>query len=192
MRAVRACRLRGACRRSGPARMFYRPPLVDAFSEFYGFDDKTTEFAIKKYRERFSTVGIFENELLPGAADMLREFKSRGKTVALATSKPQKFAERILEHFDIAKYFDVVCGCGFDGTLQTKAEVIAETMARLSNPDPARAVMIGDRKHDINGAKICGLKSIGLKLGYAEPGELEAAGADMIAKDFNELMDLIK
>ncbi len=170
---------------------FIGPPLIDSFTEFYGLSEEKAQFAVKKYRERFADTGIFENRLFDGVHGLLKRLKSGGKTIALATSKPEAFAKRILEHFDIGGYFDVVCGSEFDGTRVKKAEVIKEAVKRLGNPDAKRIVMIGDREHDILGAKECGIKSIGLKLGYARPGELECAGADFIADDFGELEILL-
>ena len=170
---------------------FIGPPLLDSFMEFYGLSKEKAEFALAKYRERFSDVGIFENRLFDGASKLLSDLAKSGKTIALATSKPEVFAVRILDHFDIINYFDVVCGSELDGTRVKKAEVIKEALLRLKNPNLDKTVMIGDRKHDIIGAKECGVRSIGLKLGYAQQNELEDAGADFIANDFTQLKAIV-
>ena len=96
-----------------------------------------------------------------------------------------------MEHFDIAKYFDIMCGAELDGSVNHKHEVIELALKKLNNPDKARAVMVGDRKQDIDGAKLNGIKAIGVRFGYAEEGELEDAGSDYIAKDMEELTELL-
>lgn len=159
------------------------PPLVDSFKEFYGFDDDKAKKAVKKYRERFAEVGIYENSVPPWTAEVLAELKKSGKTVALATSKPRVFAERILSYYAIDKYFDVVVGSELDGTLDDKADVIAEVMRRIGDADKSKYLMIGDRKYDIIGAKKNGIKAMGVRYGYAAKDELEAAGADYIEDD---------
>lgn len=172
---------------------FIGPPLIDSFMEFYGFDEEKAKLAIEKYRERFSTVGVFENRVYPGIADMLAHLQDAGKTLALATSKPWVFAERILEKFELAPYFSVVVGSELDGRRNAKAEVIAEVLARLqlSKKDRGRCMMIGDRRHDILGAKVNGIASLGVRFGYAEPGELEKAGADYIADSVEQAEALL-
>lgn len=163
------------------------PPLIDSFCSLYGFSEEKGKKAVAKYRERFSVIGWQENRLLDGAAELLEAVKNSGAVVALATSKPQVYAEKIINKFGIAKYFDVVVGATLDGSINTKTEVIEAVLEKLGNPPKETVVMIGDRHHDINGAKACGIDSIGVKVGYADEGELEAAGADYI---FNTLQEL--
>ncbi len=168
---------------------FIGPPLVDSFMEFYGFSREQAKEAQAQYRERFAEKGIFENRVLPGIPELLARLQEAGAVVALATSKPEVFAVKILERYGLLPYFDQVAGCGLDGSLGTKAEVIEEVFRRLQLPREARdqAVMIGDRKHDVAGAKACGIASLGVRLGYAAEGELEAAGADYILDTVEEL-----
>ena len=172
---------------------FIGPPLVDSFMEFYGFSREQAREAQAWYRKRFEAQGLFENRLLPGVPELLSHLKEAGKVVALATSKPEVFAVRILERYGIRPYFDVAAGCGLDGSLGTKAQVIEEVFRRLALPREARsqAIMVGDRKHDIAGAKACGIASVGVGLGYAAEGELEAAGADYLAGTVEELERLL-
>ena len=167
------------------------PPLIDSFQEFYGFDRERGLFAVEKYRERFASVGIHENALYPGTADMLRALKAAGRTVALATSKPIVFASQILDEFGIAEYFDVAVGSELDGTRNYKIEVIREVFRLLHFPDKARCLMIGDRKQDILGAKEFGIASVGVRFGYAEPGELEEAGAGFLVDSMEELREFL-
>ena len=167
------------------------PPLIDSFMEFYSFDREKGMYAVEKYRERFSKTGIHENALYPGIKELLRDLKKIGKTVALATSKPIIFAEQILEEFKIGEYFDVKVGSELDGRLSYKNEVIGEVLRRLGNPPKDSALMIGDRKQDIEGAKALGVHSLGVRFGYAEKGELERAGADYILDSVEDVRSFL-
>ena len=161
------------------------PPLVDGFMNFYRFDRETALAAVEKYRERFRDTGIFENRVFDGVKEMLANLKRAGKRIALATSKPHIFADRILEHYGLMPYFDVTVGAEFDGTRNEKAEVIREVL-RLC-PQADSPVMVGDRRYDVEGAHACGIPCIGVRFGYAEPEELEQAGADWIEPDIPAL-----
>lgn len=192
---------------------FIGPPLKDSFMEFYGFHHEQTEIAVEKYRERFVVTGIFENEIYAGIAQMLANLHCAGKKLAIASSKPTVLVERILEHFAIQAYFDVVVGSEMDGTRSRKEEVVEEALHRLVpqifvNPSERSAeesssqqinkkalrksiAMVGDRKFDIEGAKAFGLTGIGVAFGYAQEGELEQAGADYIVETVAELERLL-
>ncbi len=167
------------------------PPLIDAFMEFYGFSREKGELAVAKYRERFSEIGLFENEVYPGIPEMLSKLQKAGKTICLATAKPEVFAKRILEKFDLAKYFSVVVGAELDGTRNYKKDVIAEVLNQLGNPSLERVLMIGDRRQDIEGAKVCKVASLGVRFGYAEIGELEEAGCTTYAETVEELKEYL-
>lgn len=167
------------------------PPLIDAFMEFYGFSREQGEFAVAKYRERFSVVGLFENEVYAGIPEMLSDLQKAGKTLCLATAKPEVFAKRILEKFDLAKYFSVVVGAELDGTRNYKKDVIAEVLHQLGNPSLDEVLMIGDRKQDIEGARACNVASLGVRFGYAEPGELEQAGCTTYAETVEQLNEYL-
>lgn len=172
---------------------FIGPPLRQSFADYYGFSAQEAEGLVAKYRERYTDIGIFENRLFEGVEQMLKALKAAGKTVGLATSKPEIFAQRILEKYGIDGYFDVVVGSLLDGTRDAKDEVIAEALRRLSLLPAQKpyCIMVGDRHYDIAGGKAFGLATAGLRLGYAEDGELEAAGADFIAADIAELCDYL-
>ena len=167
---------------------FIGPPLAQMFESSYGIDGTA---ATAKYRERYATVGIFENRVYDGIAQMLVKLKAAEKMLALATSKPEIFARRILEKYELSQYFDVTVGSELDGRRTDKAEVIAEALRQLGNPDKGDAIMVGDRRHDVIGAKKCGIKCIGVRFGFAEQGELEKAGADYIAGSVSELSDML-
>ena len=168
--------------------VFIGPPLAESFMEFYGMERRLADRAVEKYRERFAVTGIYENELYPGMKEMLAALKEAGCRLAVASSKPEPFVKRILEHFEIARYFDVAVGSGLDGSLAQKEDVVREALRRLGEkagmPD---TVMVGDRKYDVTGARALGLRCIGVSFGYAQPGELEEAGAWRIADDVEEL-----
>ena len=169
---------------------FIGPPLRDSFMEFYGFTAEQAEEAVAKYRERFQDTGLFENEVYDGIPEMLKTLQSKGYFLAVASSKPQVYVERILEHFDLKKYFSVVVGSELDGRRETKDQVVQETLRQLfgENPvDPAQVYMIGDRKFDVEGARALGVESVGVTYGYGSKEELKEAKADYIVQSVEEL-----
>lgn len=173
---------------------FIGPPLVDSFKEFYKMREEDALTAVEKYRERFRDIGIFENGVYKGISHMLSKCQDMGYTVGLATSKPEEFAIRILEKYELAKYFDEITGSTMDGRRNNKTDVIKEAFSRMNitkcNID--EVLMIGDREHDIIGAKNCGIESVGVTFGYALDGELEAAGADYIVDSVEDLEYLLE
>lgn len=156
---------------------FVGPPLKQMFIQKLGMDTKTAGQAQSLYRERFSTVGIRENRMYDGVDELLQKLRAAGARLAVATSKPTKFSTQIVESYGIMPYFDVVLGSEFDGRRHSKAEVIKDVLEMLAVSDPSTVVMVGDRSYDVAGAAECGIDCIGVYYGYAEPGELEAAGA---------------
>lgn len=158
-------------------RRFVGPPLHQSFMEFYGFSQEQAFAAVEKYRERYRVKGVYENQLYPGVRALVEGLSRRAK-VCLATSKPEVFARKILEMQHVLPCFDVVVGAELDGSRTDKAEVIQAVLKALGDPPKEQVVMVGDRKHDILGAKALGLQSIGVEYGFAPPGELEEAGAD--------------
>lgn len=172
---------------------FIGPPLKDSFIEFYGFTEEEAIKAIALYRERFAPIGVLENQIFPGMAQMLENLYNKKIHLAVASSKPTEFVHQILNHFEIEKYFEVIVGSEMDGSRATKEEVVEEALLQLgllSRPQEDRkrvCAMIGDRKFDIQGAKAYGLTGIGVSFGYAGEGELEAAGADHIVNTVEEL-----
>jgi len=169
---------------------FIGPPLRDSFKRYYGFDDKQAERAVEKYRERFQDTGIFENEVYEGIPEMLKVLQSKGMFLAVASSKPQVYVERILEHFDLKKYFAVVVGSELDGSRENKDEVVMEALNRLFAYKPIQknqVYMIGDRCYDVEGAKVYGIESVGVTYGFGDMEELKAAKADYIVRSVEEL-----
>lgn len=171
-------------------RPFLGPPLAVSFMKYYGFDEVQADKVVDKYREYFSAKGIFENSVYPGMAGLLAGCKEAGYCVVLATAKPEQYARRILEHFELLACFDAVHGATFDGTVTTKSEVIALALGQKA-AGCGNTVMIGDRSDDILGAKQHGIASIGALYGYGTREELTAAGADVIAEDVPGLSQLL-
>ena len=166
---------------------FIGPPLRQSFMDVYGFDEAQATLAVAKYRERFSTVGLFENFPYPGIAAMLQQLQQQGKIMAVASSKPTIFVRQILEKFELAPYFQVIEGSNIDGSRVEKKEVIAEVLRQLGNPPAQQLLMVGDRKFDVIGAREMGLGCVGVRFGFAAPGELEDSGAVYIAETVADL-----
>ena len=172
---------------------FIGPSLWESFEQFYQMKPEQVELAVEKYRERYREIGIFENHVYEGIETLLDNLCKKGKVLAVSTAKPEVYAKSILEKYKLNQYFRVVVGSELDGKLTKKADIIAETIKKLSLSESERdkIVMIGDRSHDIIGAKTCKVTSIGVSYGYAEPFELERAGADYIVNTVAELENLL-
>ena len=171
---------------------FIGPPLRDSFEMFFGFSPEKSELAVKYYREYFSTQGLYENEVYDGIEGLLKELKARGKTLIVATSKPEKFAVEILRHFGLYDYFDFVAGATMDGSRDRKSDVIRYALENCHISEKSSAVMIGDREHDILGAKETGLQSIGMLFGYGSREELQKAGATCLAEKPMDILDIVE
>lgn len=161
---------------------FIGPPLMDSFEEYYGFSREQCVLAVKYYREYFTERGMFENTVYDGIPELLTRLKEKGRTLAVATSKPEPFAVKILQHFGLYDCFELVAGATLDETRNKKADVISYALERFGVSDRAAAIMIGDREHDIIGAKENGLDSMGVLFGYGSCDELKRAGATFIAE----------
>ena len=173
---------------------FIGPPLKDSFIKFYHMSEEQAEAAIEKYRERFRDTGIFENKLYDGIPEMLRALNSKGMFLAVASSKPTEFVQRILEHFKIAQYFGVVIGSELDGTRSNKDEVVQEALKRLFGDKPidkSKVYMIGDRCFDVEGAHATGVEAVGVTYGYGSMEELKEAKADYIVRSVEELQKFL-
>lgn len=169
---------------------FIGPPLADSFQKFYGLNESESMEAILVYREYFSDRGLFENQVYPGIPELLTRLQAAGHTLIVATSKPTEFAERILARFNLAQYFSFVGGSTFDGSRSLKADVIAHVRKEYGF-DPASTIMIGDRKHDLIGAKEEGLPAIGVSYGYGSIAELENENPIAIVNTPEELENFL-
>ena len=160
--------VRYGCRRIGipvpdeaTLRRFLGPPLIDSFHNLCALNDADTARAVAAFREYFPDKGLFENEVYPGIPALLADLHARGCQLVLATSKPEEYARRIMEHFDLAQYFTAICGATLDETRTDKAEVIAYALDTIGLTDKTGVVMVGDREHDVIGAKKNALPCIG-------------------------------
>lgn len=169
-------------------RKFVGPPLFDSFKELYGMPPEQAQAATERYRERYYPIGVYECEIYSGIPELLAQLRAEGFCVAVATGKPTPLARTILQRFDMERLFDCVIGSEYDGLRSTKAEVVAAVLAETHTASAA-ALMVGDRKYDVIGAAACGVPCIGVYYGYAEPGELEAAGAAATVQTVAELSE---
>lgn len=171
---------------------FIGPPLDESFPEFYGFDDEQVREATRVFREYFGRQGWAENIPYPGIDQLLGDLKAAEKKLIIATSKPEEFAVRIMNHFGLAQYMDVIAGASTDNQEGAKkANVIRKALQRAGVEDLSSVVMVGDRRHDVAGGHEVGMKVIGVLYGYGDRAEHEAAGADYIVEDIPSLEKLL-
>ena len=167
-------------------RCFAGPPLADKFMEVYGFDRAAAEQAVRDYRERYRPIGMNECCVFPGIKELLEKLRAAGKTVGIATSKPQELAEELLRREDMLGLFQVICGSRPDGNDSAKWQVVQRAM-ELCGAVKENTILVGDTKYDVAGAHKVGIACVGVRYGYAAEGELEAAGADAVVEDLPEL-----
>lgn len=162
------------------------PPLIDAFARLLDGDRRRADAGVAAYRARYGAVGLYENEVYPGIPELLDALVADGRRLVLATSKPRVFAERILDHFGLVRRLTAVHGSELDGTRVHKTDLVPWILAR-EGIAAATAVMVGDREHDVRGARAAGLATIGVAWGYGGPAELTAAGAALVVDTVPEL-----
>ena len=174
-------------------RKFVGPPLADSMQKYCGMTPSEAKKAITLYRDYYTSKGIFENSLYPGVEDMLKALKDGGKVLALATSKPELFAKQILEYFHIDDLFTVICGASMDEKLVEKAAIITNALQALGIDEMHKkdVLMVGDREHDVLGAKANNLDTLGVLYGYGDLPELQQGGAAYLAQTAGEAADMI-
>lgn len=174
-------------------RKFIGPPLVHSFMNFCGFGEEEANNAIHTYREYYQKKGMFENSIYSGVEKMLKQLREAGLHLAVATSKPELLSVQILEHFGLASYFEVICGATMDEKRVKKGEIITYALESLglSEEEKSGVLMVGDREHDVFGAKENQLKCLGVLFGYGSREELEQAGADYIAETAQDVAEQI-
>ena len=170
---------------------FLGPPLYESFDKFCGMNDEEVLEAVRIFRERYSTVGLFENRVYDGIPEMLERLRLGGKQLHVATSKPEVYAKRILDKFGLSHYFHVIGGADINGTRNNKWEVIEYVLENAGITDRNSVLMIGDRRQDVLGAHKTGLKCLGTLWGYGTIEELTEAGADFIAHTPQEAADML-
>lgn len=167
------------------------PPLLEAFRETYGMDAEMAESAVGYYRERYEERGMFENAVFPGVEELLSQLKANGGILAVATSKPTVYAKQICEHFGIAPYFTAIVGSELNGRRSKKDEVVAAAMEAVGVRDVRRAVLVGDRKFDVIGARKNGIDAVGVLYGYGSRNELESEHPSALVNSVAELKALL-
>lgn len=165
-------------------RPFLGPPLAESMRKYYGFDVEQSLEAVDRFREYYDVKGLFENDVYEGIPELLDDLKTAGYKLCLATSKPEGTARRILEHFDLARYFEFIGGATLDESREKKGDVIRYVLETcgISEEDKNQVIMVGDRSNDVIGAKENGLDCIGALYGYGSREELLGAGADALAE----------
>ena len=169
-------------------RTFVGPPLHESFIRHGVPADKTDE-AIRVYRSRYIPIGAYENSPYPGVEELLKTLKSQGHTLYVATSKPEAMSIKILEHFDLAHYFDRICGASLDISRSTKEDVIAYLLSLCGRDE--NILMVGDTKFDVIGAAAHSIPTIGVSWGYGKEEEMVSAGAAAIAHSMEELLQFL-
>ena len=170
---------------------FIGPPMHMSFPAFYGFSEELSLEAIRIYREYYSEEGLFECDVYPGIKELFVDLKKGGKTICIATSKPERFAKLILDKFSLSEYIDVMGGATMDGTRENKSDIINYVFEMIPGADRGNAVLIGDRHFDIDGAKACSVSSVGVLYGYGDREEFLLAGADAVVGTVDDLRSLL-
>lgn len=170
-------------------KVFVGPPLMEQFMKYAGVDEATARKAVEYYRERYEVKGIFENRPYDGIENMLQELKRKGYTLAVASSKPEYYVTKILDYFKLSAYFDAVVGSEMNGARTSKAEVIEEALKRTRMSDKRQEVlMVGDKEHDVLGARAAGLDCVAVAYGYGTKEELTEAKPLKIVASVDELL----
>ena len=171
-------------------RKFVGPPLAEKFVEIYHFTMEEALEMVRVFRERYSPIGLFESAPFPGIRELLLSLKAAGLVTGVATSKPQNMAEELIGRSGLTDCFDIVVGSFIGPNNDKKWEILTRAMEALG-ASKEDTVLVGDTKYDVAGAKICGIPCIGVRWGYASPGELEEAGADIIFDSMKELEEFL-
>ena len=164
---------------------FIGPPLTESFEKFYGFTKEQSLDGVKYYRE------YYENRVYDGLEEVLKKINEAGKQAIVATSKPEKYAKIIIDHFHLTQYFACVAGMEMDGGRGTKAQVITYALEKNDITDKSNVLMIGDREHDVIGAHENGLDCLGILYGFGSRKEFEEAGADYIRENVEDILQFV-
>ena len=173
--------------------LYVGPPLIDSFTEIAGLSLEEARQGVIYYREYFSKYGIHQNRMFDGAPQMLEQLKAAGKVLATATCKAEPYLMETLKMFGLTEYFDYICGGSLDESCRTKDQVIAKVLRQmsLSEEEKKKVLMVGDRKHDVEGAAVHGIPCLGLSMGFAPEGELQNAGAIAVVDTLEEVVRFI-
>ena len=170
---------------------FIGPPLTESMEKYYGMSEEEALLGVKYYREYYHDKGIYENRVYDGLEEVLKKINEAGKQAIVATSKPEKYAKIIIDHFHLTKYFACVAGMEMDGGRGTKAQVITYALEKNDITDKSKVLMIGDREHDVIGAHENGLDCLGILYGFGSRKEFEEAGADYIRENVEDILQFV-
>lgn len=174
-------------------KVFIGPPLMEQFMKYADLDEATARKAVEYYRERYSTTGIFENRPYPGVEKMLQELRRKKYLLAVASSKPEYYVKQILDYFNLKEYFDEIVGSEMNGARTNKTEVIEETLKRLGlDHHREQVIMVGDKEHDVLGARKAGLDCVAVSYGYGTEEELAASQPLQIVASAEEILDFFR
>ena len=167
------------------------PPLAEGFRDFYDMNEEHAWQAVRDFRELFAKIGVEKNIPYPGMKEALLRLRDAGKVLCVATSKPEPFARAIADRFGLAECFDFVGGASLDDTRTKKAAVIEYVLASVGSPEPEQVLMVGDRRHDVEGAAAFGIDCVGVLYGYGSREELTTAGACFLAEQPADIADYV-
>lgn len=170
---------------------FIGPPLHESFRTIYNFNEEETKEIIGHYREYYGRDGMYQNFVIAGIPELLRELKQAGKQLYVATTKVTEFAQQVLDHYQLSQYFTLVIGGNEDGTRTAKVEIIDEILKTIPGVEKSRIVMIGDRKYDMIGATAHGIKTIAVTFGYGAIAELKAENPHYLVNSVAELSQVL-
>ena len=170
---------------------FIGPPLFDEWKKCFGLSDEKCAETLRVFRVYYDVYGWRENELYEGITEMLASLKASGKTLLVATSKPEKVANKVLHFFDIAKYFDFISAATLDKTRDKKREVLEYALSAVNSPEKEKCILVGDRIFDAEGARLVGIDSMGVLYGHGSREEIESAGFTYIAKRVGDITELL-
>ena len=170
---------------------FIGPPLYEEWQNCYGLTPDESSKMLLIFREFYQVFGWWDNEVYPEIAEMLSALKGRGFRLAVATSKPEHFAKKILNKFGLSQYFDFIGGAASDKSRDKKIEVLEYVLENLGNPDRSSVILVGDRKYDAEGASLAGIDSLGVSYGHGSKEELLSAGFTLLADSAGEVLDLL-
>lgn len=166
------------------------PPLYDEWQKDFGWSFEEASFAVEVFREYYNIYGWWDNEVYDGIEELLTTLKSQGKKLVVATSKPEVTAKKVLRHFGLDKYFDYIAGASMNGSEDLKWQILNRALSAV-DAEKSEAILVGDRKYDAEGAKICGIDSLGVLWGHGSRRELEEAGFAYIANSPDEIIKII-
>ena len=166
------------------------PPLYDEWQKDFGWTFDEASAAIEVFREYYNIYGWWDNEVYPGIEELLSELKSRGKKLVVATSKPEETAKRVLRLFGLDKYFDYIAGASMNGSEDLKWQILTRALNTVC-AEKSASILVGDRKYDAEGAKICGIDSLGVLWGHGTREELESAGFEYVCESNEDVLKLL-